>query len=509
MTFRDLQKLIQEQSELKKHLHFTPFPFNGLGKGKGKEEDLPLWIFDKEQHRQLGIKTNNNCCFWHVIGLPQKDGHDMPLLPYQRSLYESLQTHKHVWIKKARGIGVTEFLLRYIAWSCFGRNFVQNSRVCIITGPRLDLAEDLIARFKGLFQRKNIHMNDRTASTVAIVNGVKVEAFPSHHVDTMRGLDNVKFILSDETDYYPPFQQQEVRAVMEGYIGKPNSDPTIVMVSTPKAPGGLMQQIELEEHSIYHRLFFDYTYGLQGPHPIYSEEQIELARQSPSFEREYNLKYLGLIGNVFHTKDIETAIERGNNYNPDSINININGFTQKSVGIDPAWGSSAFGIVVTQWVDDHIEVLHAEEYQRPDFDNMVDITLALTGKYGIKLTDGCQIFIDGSSPEFIRSLKKQLGDQVDYEEQIERIKREFPGADYESQMLVVPVHFSKEHKQMLAHTKKLLEYNNGQVAINPRYDKLLVSLHTAYDKGDGSLDKEQTSYSDIFDAFRLALRFYR
>ena len=44
----------------------------------------------------------------------------------------------------------------------------------------------------------------------------------------------------------PPFQQQEVRAVMEGYIGKPNSDPTIVMVSTPRAPGGLMQQIELE-----------------------------------------------------------------------------------------------------------------------------------------------------------------------------------------------------------------------------------------------------------------------
>jgi hypothetical protein len=110
----------------------------------------------------------------------------------------------------------------------------------------------------------------------------------------MRGLDNVKFILSDETDYYPPFQQTEVRAVMEGYIGKPNSDPTIVMVSTPKAPGGLMQQIELEPDSLYHKLFFDYTYVLQGPYPIYSQEQIDRARQSPSFEREFNLKYLGL-----------------------------------------------------------------------------------------------------------------------------------------------------------------------------------------------------------------------
>jgi hypothetical protein len=62
----------------------------------------------------------------------------------------------------------------------------------------------------------------------------------------MRGLDHVKFILSDETDYYPPGQQREVRAVMEGYIGKPNSDPTIVLVSTPNKPLGLMQTIKAE-----------------------------------------------------------------------------------------------------------------------------------------------------------------------------------------------------------------------------------------------------------------------
>jgi hypothetical protein len=280
----------------------------------------------------------------------------MPLLPYQRTLYEALQDHKHIWIKKSRGIGVTEFLLRYIAWCCYNR-YPANSRVCVVTGPRIDLAEDLIARFKGLFRRLELISTDRTASTVAELNGVKVEAFPSHHVDTMRGLDNVKFILSDETDYYPPFQQTEVRAVMEGYIGKPNSDPHIVMVSTPKAPGGLMQQIELEPNSLYHKLFFDYTYGLEGPYPIYSQEQIEKAKQSPEFEREYNLKYLGLIGNVFHTKDIDTAIEKGKLYNPDVVN----GFSQKSVGLDPAWGSSAFGIVVTQWVDNQIQIMYAEE----------------------------------------------------------------------------------------------------------------------------------------------------
>jgi hypothetical protein len=32
------------------------------------------------------------------------------------------------------------------------------------------------------------------------------------------------------------------------------------------------------------------------------------------------------------------------------------------MGIDPAYGSSAFGIVVTQWVDGIVQILYAEEY---------------------------------------------------------------------------------------------------------------------------------------------------
>lgn len=82
------------------------------------------------------------------------------------------------------------------------------------------------------------------------------------------------------------------------------------MVSTPNAPEGLFERIEKEPEStcLYKRLFLDYTYGLGR---IYTEAEIAAAKQSPSFEREYNLKYLGLIGNVFHTKDIEAAIERG------------------------------------------------------------------------------------------------------------------------------------------------------------------------------------------------------
>jgi hypothetical protein len=55
----------------------------------------------------------------------------------------------------------------------------------------------------------------------------------------------------------------------------------------------------------------------------------------------------------------------------------------------------------------------------------------------------------------------------------------------------------------------ILENEPTKIAINPnKFDKLITSLRTAVDN-DGALDKEATSYNDIFDAFRLALKFYQ
>ena len=44
-------------------------------------------------------------------------------------------------------------------------------------------------------------------------------------------------------------------------------------------------------------------------------------------------------------------------------------------------------------------------------------------------------------------------------------------------MDVIPVHFSTEHKDMLAHCKIKLE--KELVAINLRFDKLIIALRTA------------------------------
>ena len=54
---------------------------------------------------------------------------------------------------------------------------------------------------------------------------------------------------------------------------------------------------------------------------------------------------------------------------------------------------------------------------------------------------------------------------------------------------------------MLAYSKRL-GYNGGFVGINPKFDNLITSK-SAVENGEDMLDKETTSYDDIFDVFRV------
>jgi hypothetical protein len=481
MTLKEIGKWIAQQQEQEQFEspELQQLKTRLYSKKSGKY-DRPFYIWSEVLHKERYKISNGNCCFHHIIGPPQKNGKDMPLQPYQQLLWKGLRDHKHIWIKKSRGIGVTEFLLRYIAYQCIAEKYPKGTRVCIVTGPRIDLAEDLISRFKGLFSKVSPKLFDKSSRTVAILNGVRIEAFPSHHVDTMRGLTNVRAIISDESDYYPKFQQLEVRAVCEGYIGKPNSDPTIILVSTPKAPGGLMQQIELEPDSLYFKLFFDYRYGLEGSNPIYSLEQIERAKLSPEFGREYEGKYLGLVGNVFSISSIENAQKI--KYNP----------------------SSSFGIVVTRFVNEKIQVVIAEEHDRPQFSSMIDRIWEIKRKHGFTA-----IYCDTANPSIWQDLKREFGERYDSKYVFKTIAEyEKNNWDINSIMRIIPVPFSTNHAKMLQHSKSLLEDPHDLIAIDKRFDKLLTSLRTAVAE-EYKLKKEDTSYSDILDAFRLSLIAYK
>ena len=204
MTFKDLKlQLSKLQSNTNQDNRLDIF------------RNKPFWIWDKEHHKKEYQLTNGKCCLNHILQCPinQKTGLPNPMFDYEKTIYDTLQQHKHIFILKSKGLGITEFFLRYIAWLCLKDDTLKNSQICIVTGPRIELAITLIDRLKKLFHYLNIYPENK--DTVLELNGVRIEAFPSHHLNTMRGLPNVSFILLDEGDYLPIGQSGRKRCFRE------------------------------------------------------------------------------------------------------------------------------------------------------------------------------------------------------------------------------------------------------------------------------------------------------
>lgn len=214
--------------------------------------------------------------------------------------------------------------------------------MCIVTGPNIDIATKLIRRAKNIFERRlGIYFDNK--ETLLELNGCSIEAYPSNHLDSYRALENPKFILIDEGDFFRKSEQEDVRHVSERYIGK--SDPYIVMVSTPNAPGGLFYQMENEPEAncLYKRLKLDWTVGL---HKNYSEEEIDRVKHSANFDREYGLQYLGKEGNVFGSSQIDKAIDRGEQFK----GLPINPYAIHSIGVYIGFGSSNTAVIGTEFL---------------------------------------------------------------------------------------------------------------------------------------------------------------
>ena len=125
MTFKELKKRVNletiQQSRLTERVH-----------------DKPFLIWNAEEHKQQDIRTNGSCCINHIIGLSQKNGVDKPFYDYEKIIFDSLVSYlcdtqngnansnpsnrKHLWIKKATGLGISEFMLRFMAWLCLKDN---------------------------------------------------------------------------------------------------------------------------------------------------------------------------------------------------------------------------------------------------------------------------------------------------------------------------------------------------------------------------------------------------
>ena len=336
-----------------------------------------------------------------------------------------------------------------------------------------------------LFERRFPELILESKYTELILKKTWIKVMPTKNIKDLRGYMEAAYLFIDEGDYFNPKEQDELGPAITAYEEKSNGK--TIMVSTPNAPGGLFERIEKDKNSKYKKLFLDYTYGLDK---IYDREFIEKKKLEPEFEREYNLKYLGTIGNLLSQSKIQTAIDTGNKLE----DIPMNPYCIHSLGVDPAFGSSAFGLVLTEHLkeEDKIRVLYAEQFENhPDPNDMIERIFEIHRQY-----HNLWIFVDSAARGFITSLKIAFNENPNYE----RVEDVLPGNNK-----IIPVAFSTSHKQMISHLAML--FNEEYIGVAEKYDKLIISLKTAV-VNEYTLDKESTSYNDLFDSLRLSLWCY-
>ena len=80
------------------------------------EDDTP--DVDFPQYRGLTFRQ-----FWFRLNADL--GIEMEFYDYEEEIEAALRDGKYVWIKKATGLGVTEFMIRWIAWNCLKDDVIR------------------------------------------------------------------------------------------------------------------------------------------------------------------------------------------------------------------------------------------------------------------------------------------------------------------------------------------------------------------------------------------------
>lgn len=239
---------------------------------------------------------------------------------------------------------------------------------------------------------------------------------------------------------------------------------------------------------------------------IYDPVLLYEQKQEDYFKKEFELKFTGIGQRVFSDSIILQSVDSGSSY----LNQTISPYSEKYIGLDPAFAESNFGVVVNELHDGNIRVLYSEEFERKNTQVMIDKILELRARFrNVK-----NIFVDASQSEFIVDIKSYF-DNTGYEypesymEKIREWWHLYKKQPWEMGMYIIPVSFGSGNRiKYIQRLHKAMSNNNYW--INESFDKLLTSFETAVCKEQSDIfdvDKQHQEFNDVFDA-QIALFYY-
>jgi hypothetical protein len=247
--------------------------------------DMPFWIWDPFTHRKQHATEGGYCCFNHVLSLPNKDGVSYPLFRFQKIIFDILEQSQNVWIKKARGLGLTTLILRYLTWKILFSSELDYKSIYVIAGNGNRSNHKIAVMLKRLFEKRFplLKLDSKFTDFWLKKTWIKI-LDPTDSIDF--AAHDIAYLFIDDADFMEAAEQSKLEQVISSCSVRSNC--RTIMVSTPNQRGGLFEKIGNDETSGYTKLKLDYRYGLGT---FYDSKFIETKKLEPGFDREYNIVY--------------------------------------------------------------------------------------------------------------------------------------------------------------------------------------------------------------------------
>ena len=243
------------------------------------------------------INPKKNCCFSHLVGLPQHPAtmQPMKIMPHQLDLIKQSMADKQLkfHINKSRQIGLTEIVMRIIQYHCFKK--YKGGKILIIAGTREKTTKTVMNRLKMLFTNlRGTVKDDRHDLHIILKNGTEIEGKPSNS-EAIRGETKIKAVVVDEAGHFALVDDSVVLDAIEPILHTNKSD--IFLVSTPRGQRGFFYELAMSEND-YKKIQYDYTSAVGW---IYTAKdmQEELKRTDIDVDQEYRCQYTSARSSIF------------------------------------------------------------------------------------------------------------------------------------------------------------------------------------------------------------------
>jgi hypothetical protein len=486
-----------QQSQVQEQISQTTGRYNTISKLVGRIPTDPSLFY-----KDFGLLEHP------LTGEPVAD-----LTDYQKEAWNDVNRYRYLLNVKSNKIGLSTLhllsLFFHMITDCIGYQALvigQNlrmSREHLYTLHKLILNSEKYSPFLISIGDKDVNLLREETSRVTEMflrnpmnphKPTRIIAIPANAGSAVSWKE-VKYIMCSDIT----MTEKNYDATIKGLFTRlANTRGYFVIETIPNGPSGLVYDTWLRNRALQSADFKvrEYPVAVAVKAGLISEEFLEgeRARHGVAFDRLYNCNFDITSGNIFSILSIENA--QNIEYNPDLIIPNC----PYSIGVDP--GINGFGIVVTREANNRIEVIIAENYERPSFPDMCKRIWNMTRKYG----NNFLIYVDGNNPEIWEELKRLISEEDDNKLVTDKLQwcREH-NTDPSGYMRVIPCTFNSMGAAMLQHAKNLLD--SGEVAIHPRFKELLTALRTAQ-ANEFKLIKKITLFHDVLDAYRLSLNRY-